>query len=318
MTDRELDSFTIGDWALLLGLAAIWGASFLFIDLGLRHFAPAQIAFLRLALGTAALAAVPASRRSVDPGAWPRIALLGLLWMAIPFLLFPIAQQWIDSSLAGMLNGGVPLWSALVATLIARRLPPRGVLIGLVAGFAGIVAISLPTLDTEGSVALGAGLVVFATILYGIALNIAVPLQRSYGSLAVQMRAQGLAALMTAPFAAVALPEASFGWDSTLAVVALGVLGTGTALAMMTTLAGRVGAARGSIAIYLVPVVAIVLGVVLLDEAIAPLAVVGTALVILGAAVTSRSQRARTDTSAQAEAAATVTPGEPAVGPAAR
>ncbi len=75
-------------------------------------------------------------------------------------------------------------------------------------------------------------------------------------------------------------------------MAALGVVGTGIALAMMTTLAGRVGAARGSIAIYLVPIVAIVLGWALRDEQIAPLALAGTALVILGAYVTSRSQRA--------------------------
>lgn len=292
MTDEELDPFTPADWGLLIGLALIWGSSFVLIEIGLEHFTPSQIAFLRIGLGTAALSVVPASRRQVDRAAWPRLALLGLLWMGIPFLLFPVAQQWIDSSLAGMLNGGVPLWAALVATLVARRLPPRGVQLGLAAGFVGIVLIGLPTLDTDGSTALGAGLIVLATALYGVSLNLAVPLQRSYGSLPVMLRAQAAAALFTLPFAASGIGQATFAWDSALAVAALGVVGTGIALAMMTTLAGRVGAARGSIAIYLVPIVAIVLGWALRDEQIAPLALAGTALVILGAYVTSRSQRA--------------------------
>lgn len=294
VTDEELDPFTPADWGLLLGLALIWGSSFVLIEVGLDHFTPSQIAFLRIGLGTAALAVIPASRRRVDRVAWPRLTVLGLLWMGIPFLLFPIAQQWIDSSLAGMLNGGVPLWAALVATLVARRLPPRGVQLGLAAGFAGIVLVSLPTLETDDTTALGAGLVVLATIFYGVSLNLAVPLQRRYGSLPVMLRAQAAAAVMTLPFAVSGVPQASFAWDSALAVAALGVFGTGIALAMMTTLAGRVGAARGSIAIYLVPIVAIFLGWALRGERIATLALAGTALVIVGAWITSRSQREAT------------------------
>lgn len=292
MTDRELDAFTTADWGLLLAIALIWGSSFLFIAIGLDDFTPSQIAFIRIALGTLALALVPASRRRVDCGAWGRLALLGVLWMGIPFLLFPIAQQWIDSSLAGMLNGGVPLWAALFATLFVRRLPPRGVLLGLAAGFGGILLIGLPTLDTDGSTALGAGLIVLATIMYGLSLNLAVPLQRAYGSLPVMLRAQAVAAVFTLPFAAAGFDQATPSWGSAAAVGALGVLGTGAALAMMATLAGRVGAARGSIAIYLVPIVAIALGAVFLGEQVPPVALLGTGLVILGAWLTSRSQRA--------------------------
>ncbi|CAN5445603.1 DMT family transporter [soil metagenome] len=292
MTDRELAAFTSSDWALLLSLALIWGSSFVFIAVGLDHFTPAQIAFLRIALGTVALGLVPSARRQVQRDDWGRLALLGLLWMGIPFLLFPLAQQWIDSSLAGMLNGGVPLWAALFATVIARRLPPRGVLTGLAAGFTGILLVSLPTLDTDGSTTLGAGLIVLATVLYGLSLNIAVPLQRRYGSLPVMLRAQAVAAVFTLPFAAAGVGQASFGWGSIAAVGALGILGTGVALAMMATLAGRVGAARGSIAIYMVPIVAIVLGAAFRSEVIHPLSIAGTAMVILGAWITSRSQRA--------------------------
>lgn len=292
MTDQELDPFAAADWGMLIALALIWGSSFLFIAVGLEHFTPAQVAFVRITLGTAALALVPRARRSVDRADLPRVVLLGLLWVGIPFMLFPIAQQWIDSSLAGMINGGVPLWAALVATLVSRRLPPRGVGIGLVAGFFGIVLIGLPSLDTGGDIAVGAGLVLLATMLYGVALNLAVPLQRRYGALPVMLRAQLAAAVFTLPFAAVGLGQASYGLSSVLAVAALGVLGTGLALTLMATLAGRVGAARGSVAIYLVPIVAIAIGALVRDEAVHPVSLVGTALVIFGAWVTSRSQQA--------------------------
>ncbi|HUG83920.1 MAG TPA: DMT family transporter [Euzebya sp.] len=319
MTDRELDAFTPSDWGLLIGLALIWGSSFLFIAIGLDHFTPAQIAFLRISLGTAALALVPASRRGVRRRDWGRVALLGLLWMGIPFLLFPIAQQWIDSSLAGMLNGGVPLWAALVATLVARRLPPSGVLWGLGAGFAGILLISLPTLDTDGSTALGVGLVVVATVLYGISLNIAVPLQRRYGSLAVMLRAQAVAAVFTLPFAVAGVSETTFGWGAVAAVAALGILGTGLALAMMATLAGRVGAARGSIAIYLVPIVAIALGAIVRNELVSSVALLGTGLVIFGAWLTSRSQRAAVQPAGEVAPSTTIdlAASEPSADPAA-
>lgn len=292
MTDRELEAFAPADWAMLASLALIWGSSFLFIALGLEHLTPAQVAFLRISLGTGALALLPKARAHVPRADMPRVALLGLMWIGIPFMLFPVAQQWIDSSLAGMINGGVPLWAALVATLVARRLPPRGVLLGLAAGFAGIVLIGVPTLDTGGSTAAGAGLILLATVMYGISLNIAVPLQRAHGSLPVMLRAQGVAALFTLPFAAAGAGEATFGLGSLLAVAALGVFGTGIALALMATLAGRVGAARGSVAIYLVPIVAIILGAVFRSEDIHPLSLVGTGLVILGAWVTSRAQQA--------------------------
>ena len=86
MTDQELDPFAAADWGMLIALALIWGSSFLFIAVGLEHFTPAQVAFVRITLGTAALALVPRARRSVDRADLPRVVLLGLLWVGIPFI----------------------------------------------------------------------------------------------------------------------------------------------------------------------------------------------------------------------------------------
>jgi drug/metabolite transporter (DMT)-like permease len=294
----NLEAFGVAEWSLLAAIATIWGSSFVLMEIGLRSFAPGLVSLLRVGLGAAALSLVPRARRTrIDRDDWPRVALLGVVWMGIPLLLFPVAQQWIDSSVAGMINGAMPLTVAAWASLLLGRAPGRTQLIGLVIGFVGIVAIALPevpigSIAAGGTVAraTGAGLVLLATVLYGLAANLAVPLQQRYGSLPVLLRAQGVALLVIAPFGLAALPRSSFGLGPALAMVPLGVLGTGLAFALMATLVGRVGGPRGSIAIYVVPVVAMVLGVVALGDRIHPLAIAGTGLVLVGAWVTSRRE----------------------------
>ncbi len=284
------DAFRPMDWALLMGIALVWGASFLFIDIGLDAFAPSVVAFARLGLGASALAMFPRARRAVDRADMPRIALLGLVWMGAPLMLFPFAQQHVDSSVAGMINGATPLATAVVAAVWLRRLPGRWQLVGLLIGFLGVVAISLPNVRGADASAYGVALVLLAVTLYGFAFNLAVPLQQRYGSMPVLLRAQLVAAAAVAPFAATGIPASTWSWTSALAMVVLGVVGTGLAFPAMTTLVGRVGGPRGSVAIYLVPVIAIILGVLVRDEQVAVIALVGTALVIVGAWLTSRRE----------------------------
>ena len=283
--------FTPGDWGMLAGTAAAWGGSFLFMEFGLQHFAPPLIAFGRIAFGAATLALLPAARAPVPRSAWPQIALLGLTWMAIPFLLLAIAQQWIDTGLAGMINATAPLFTALVGGFLVRALPSRLQLGGLGLGFLGVVAISLPSVD-EGSSLLGVALVLSAALLYGFAFNIAAPLQRLHGSLPVTWRAMLVAAAALLPAAIVGALSSSFAWSSLLAVLALGVLGTGIAFIWFTTLIGRVGPARAAVSIYVVPVVAIALGAAFNDERVHAAALLGTAMVLAGAYLTSRPKRA--------------------------
>jgi drug/metabolite transporter (DMT)-like permease len=287
LLDQETTRFATTDWLMLAGVSLTWGASFLFIEIGLEHFAPTLVAFGRIAFGALTLSFIPAVRRPVPRSEWPLIVAMGVTWMAIPFTCFAIAQQWIDSSLAGMINAATPLFVAVVAAGAVRQLPSRVQATGLVVGFAGVVAISLPSVGS-GSNALGIGLVLLAAFLYGFAFNIAAPLQRRHGALPVIWRAQLVAVVLVLPFAVVGATQSSFGWDSLLAVAALGSLGTALAFYWFTTLIGRVGSTRGSVTIYLVPVVAILLGAALLDETIHAAAVLGTALVLAGAYVTSR------------------------------
>lgn len=284
------DAYAAPDWGLLAGTALIWGSSFLLIDVALGAFPPALVTLLRLGFGAATLAAIPQARRPVPRGEWPAIALLGLLWMGLPFLLFPLAQQRIDSSLAGMLNGAVPLTTAVVATAVARRLPGRRQLVGLALGFAGVVAVSWPAVQGARATAVGAGMVVAAVISYGVAINLAVPLQQRHGALPILLRAELAAIVLVSPLGLAAVPGSGFAWSSLAALVALGCLGTALAFVALVTLVGRVGATRGSVTIYFTPLVAIALGVGLRDESVAAASLLGTVLVVAGAWLASRAE----------------------------
>ena len=287
------DAFAIRDWLLLTGVALTWGSSFLFIEIGLGSFEPALITLLRIMFGAVTIVWLKKARQPIERSDWGAVLVVGLLWMSIPFLLFPIAQQWIDSSLAGMINGAVPLFATLVATLVSRKLPGPLQAVGLVVGFGGVVAVSWPAVQNAQSTATGVLLVLLATVCYGIALNVVVPLQRKYGSLPILLRVQGVAIALTLIPGVIAATDSTFSWSSLLAIVPLGCLGTGLAFVWMTVLAGRVGASRGSITIYFIPVVAIVLGTVFRNESIAFLSLVGTALVLVGAYLTSRAEKER-------------------------
>lgn len=284
--------FTPADWGLLLIPSVIWGASFLLIAEGLESFEPGLVTLLRILFGFGALAAIPAARRTrIERDDWPRVALVGVVWIAFPMTMFPLAEQWISSSVTGMLNGSMPLFSAAVAGLLLRRLPGRNQLVGLGVGMAGVVAISLPSMQGGSRTALGAALVLLAMLSYGFATNLVVPLQQRYGTVPVIWRAQGVAIALTLPFGLVGVPSSSFGWRPLGAVFVLGAVGTGLAFIAAGTLMGRVGATRGSVLAYLIPVVALVLGVVFRDETVEAIALAGLALVLVGAFLVTRAGR---------------------------
>jgi drug/metabolite transporter (DMT)-like permease len=144
------EAFGVREWLLLAGVALIWGSSYLFIDIGLEALAPGVIAVVRVALGLAALSLVPAARRPIGREDLVRVAFLGVIWAGLPMILFPVAQQWIDSSVAGMLNGAVPLASAAWAVVLLRRPLPRVHAVGLLIGFTGVLASPGPSSRGRG------------------------------------------------------------------------------------------------------------------------------------------------------------------------
>jgi drug/metabolite transporter (DMT)-like permease len=279
--------FAVRDWLMLAGVVFTWGPSFLLIDIGVEHLAPALVAFGRIAFGAATLSLFRVARQPVNRADWPLIALLGLIWLAIPFVLFPAAQQWIDSSLAGMINAATPLFTALVAAFVVKQLPSKLQGVGLVVGFLGVMAVSLPSVE-GGSNAAGVVLVLLATVLYGFAFNLLADLQRRNGALAIIWRSEVVAAILLLPVGIIGLSNSELVWSSVLAVAALGCLGTALAFFWFTALIGRVGSTRAAVSLYFIPIVAIALGTALNDESVHPAALLGTALVLAGAYMTSR------------------------------
>ena len=133
-------------------------------------------------------------------------------------------------------------------------------------------------------------LLLIAVVCYGLGVNLAVPLQQRHGALPILMRSLGMATAITLPLGLLSPLESGASASSTLALVALGSLGTGIAFVAMTTLVGRAGATRGAVATYFIPLVALTLGVTFRGEE-APLAsLVGVALILVGAWFTSRSE----------------------------
>ena len=272
-------AFSTSDWAI-------------FSAIGLESLEPGVITSMRVMLGAATLALLPGTRMRLQPEDRIRMVTLSIIWVGIPFTLFPLAEQHINSAVAGLLNGAVPMFTALFGVLLFNRRTNGPQLLGLAVGLFGVVLISLPSLSEGSSQALGVLMVLLATLCYGLATNLAAPLQVRYGSRPVMTRMLALAVLWTLPFGVVSIPGSTVELAPLAAVLVLGIVGTGVAYLLMGALVSRVGPTRASFITYLIPGVSLVLGVVFKDDHVAALAVVGVGLVIVGAMLAGRQERA--------------------------
>jgi drug/metabolite transporter (DMT)-like permease len=273
----------------------IWGASFLFIAEGLDAVSPGGVAFARILVGFLTLSLVPAVRRPIAPGDRGKVAILGIIWMAFPLMMFPLAEQHVSSALAGMLNGAVPLFVAAVASGMARRAPAPAVLGGLAVGFLGTILVALPGMTGDvdrGGHILGVLLIVAALISYGFAYTLSGPLQQRNGALPVIWRALAVAVVLTAPLGVPAVIAGHWSWRSAGSLIALGVGGTGIAYVLTATAAGRLGATVASINNFIIPVVALGLGVGLRHEHVSWISIVGAAVSLTGAWLIRRARLA--------------------------
>jgi len=287
-SDRE--PFASTDWLLFAAVGLIWGSSFVLIKIGLQAFHPGLITWARVGFGALALAAMPASRRPIEKEDRRRIYQLGVLWVAVPFTLFPLAQEHINSAVTGLLNGATPLFAGLIGALWFNRAPRGPQRWGIATGFVGIALISVGSSAEGGTAFVGVLMVLLATLCYGFATNMAGSIQQKYGSVPVMARMLAVGTVLTAPFGIYGLTRSEFALDSAIAVTVLGVVGAGVAFALMATLVGRVGGPRATFITYLIPVVSLVLGAVLLSETVTTAALVGVALILGGAGMASRRE----------------------------
>ncbi|MGB7211716.1 MAG: DMT family transporter [Gemmatimonadales bacterium] len=287
------------DWLYILIPGLIWGASFLFIAEGLEAVGPNGVTFARIAVGFVTLSCFPQAWKKVARSEWLAIGALGVLWLAFPLSMFPYAEQHVSSALTGMLNGGTSLFAVIVAAVIARKLPPAGMVGGLAIGIAGVTLVALPAVGEGSSSTLGVGMILIALVSYGFALNVARPLQVKHGAIPVIWRAQMVAVVLTAPLGVHDLLHAHWTLAPLLSLLALGAFGTAIAHVLMATAAGRLGAGRASAATFLMPPVALLLGVLIRGESVHSLSIVGGAVCLAGAWLMNRSRPVAVPTLAQ-------------------
>lgn len=283
------------DWGQLLLVAGIFGSAFLWIALALRSISPETIAFGRVATGAVALWLVPAARCRVARADWPRLLLASVVGIAAPVLLFGFAEERIASALAGMLVSGLPIMAAIVTAVETRTAPRRLRLAGLAVGLVGMSLLAGPVLTDVASQAIGVVMVLVAVLCYAVASTLYAPLQQSYGSLSVTLWVLTVSALVLSPLGTLGLTGSRVEATPIVALLILGVVGTGLVWALFVGLVGRVGAVRSSIAGYLIPIVALILGVLVLDESVEGLQVVGVVVALSGGYLLSKQSHPPAD-----------------------
>ncbi|WP_330267407.1 DMT family transporter [Streptomyces griseorubiginosus] len=276
-------------------LALLWGSGFLWIKLALDHgLSPAQITIARCALGTAVLfllARASGQRLPRSRATWGHLTVAALFCNAIPFALFAVGEQTVDSGVAGVLNATTPLWSLLLGVALGtdRALRPLR-LTGLLAGFAGTVLIFAPW-HRSGLLTWGALALLAAAASYAVAFAY---MARKLASGEAPLAYSAAQLLMATAWTTLSLPAAGpMNADLTAlgAVTALGILGTGVTFYLNYRLIADEGPTTAATVGYLLPVVSVALGAMVLDERVGLRVLTGMAVVLTGIALTHLGAR---------------------------
>jgi drug/metabolite transporter (DMT)-like permease len=270
-------------------LGAIWGASFLFMRVAANDFGAIPLVVVRLGLGSLVL--LPflwrARRQFASPALWGKLALIGAINSAIPFILFAWAAQRAPAGVGAIANAMTVLFTALVGFLFFGEKIGTQRAIALFTGFAGVVVLA------SGKVA-GAsiGLAVLAgslaAFLYGIGINLVRRHLTGLPPAAVAAATLGVSTLLTLPFAIDAWPDHPIAMKSWASAAMLGVLCTGIAFVMYYRLIARIGASRASTVTYLVPVFGVAWAWMLLDEPLTWTMAISAALILGSVAMSQR------------------------------
>jgi drug/metabolite transporter (DMT)-like permease len=283
-------------------LALIWGSAFLWIKLADRGFSPVEVTLARLVLGAAVLSAVILVRRETVPCSlrlWVHITIAALFANAVPYLLFAVAEQTVDSSTAGIINATTPLWTVVLALAVRHQKSVTSwQAAGLIVGFAGAVLIFTPWRTTSGLVSAGALECLAASVSYAVSYIYMDRFLARQGLSATVLSACQLAAaaaMLALALAVAGAPAPHATAESVAAIAILGIIGTGFAYVLNYQIITSEGATVASTVTYLLPVVAIVLGVLVLGETITATVLAGIALVLAGVALTRRRTKPATD-----------------------
>ncbi len=288
MTTNRLSS---RDWSLIFVLSLLWGGAFLFNALGLRSFPPNTVVFLRMSIAAVPLLIVMRVTRQSLPGtakAWRGLALLGLLNIVIPFILFTWAQTKLSAGLTSVLNATTPLWGVVAAhflTTTEKATPLR--LLGVFLGIAGVATMILPELrqGISGNV-IAEIACLLGTLAYAFASIVA--LRLNSGGMSPMTLATGQivsSALIMFPIMCLTDQPWSIPMPSQAAVFAilgLAIISTSLAYILYFKLLESAGASNSLIVTFLIPITATLLGVMFLAERVTSSQVWGSGLIALG------------------------------------
>jgi drug/metabolite transporter (DMT)-like permease len=288
-------------YAAFIGLALIWGVSFLLIKLAVQDMAPQALLLFRSASGSIALGAIVLvlRRRLFSPG-W-RGQLFSFAFMAvtnavIPWISIAWGEERITSGLASILNSTTTLWTALfIYWVMPSERPSLVNYLGVVIGFAGVVILVYPDIASHGLSGdfFGAMAVVLASLSYAVNALYQRRRMREVSVFDVSLGQLIFSTVFAVPLAATSLPAMHVRPLSMAAVLALGAAGTGVAYLLYYYVMNNLGAVRAAGVTFLVPVTAVFWGVVLLHESLSVTIVAGMAVILGGIVLTNLRRRPR-------------------------
>jgi drug/metabolite transporter (DMT)-like permease len=278
----------------LLLLAAIWGSSFMFIEIAIDELSPAATMTGRLLFASAALGGILVATRGFRQAVrcvrrFGRAGfLLGVITTALPFWLIAWGQTRIDSGIAAIGNASMPIFVALIAIWFARHERVTGLrAFGLVVGLVGVGV--LVGVDPQGGWAgvVGTLAVILASISYAVGSLYSQHKLGDSSGLLVSTASAVWGTLVILPFGIAQGPTELPSWEALSAVAALGLVGTGLGLLLYLGLLKNHGSAKASLVVYLLPPTALFYGAVFLDEPLRGTALAGLALILAGVAIAS-------------------------------
>jgi drug/metabolite transporter (DMT)-like permease len=270
---------------LLVSLAALWGASYLFIKIGLRGMSAAEIVTVRCGLAALVLLPVALRRGALAGlrGRLPLVVLLAAVNMAGPLTLIALGEHHVATSVTGILVATAPIYTALLAPFVDPSERSSGLrLAGIAIGIVGVALLLGVDLGSDSQAFLGGVMIVLAALGYAIAGFIVKRRFSDVQPVGLVSLTTLSAALLTLPAAIATTPSGAPGAGPIAAVAVLGVFGTGIAFVMMYTLVGTVGPAKAQLVAYIAPGFSVMYGAVFLDENLAVTTFGGLVLILVG------------------------------------